>query len=57
MATIFFSDIQSDTLNYHTPRHNDSGQLELGWVGQHGQVVGVILLFNWSMSAQGDHGV
>ena len=28
-----------------------------GLDGQYGQVVGVILLFSWSRSAQGDHGV
>ena len=28
-----------------------------GLGGQYGQVVGVILLFSWSRSAQGDHGV
>ena len=29
----------------------------MGWGGQHGQVVVVILLFSWSRSAQGDNGV
>ena len=29
----------------------------IGLGGQYGQVVGVILLFSWSRSAQGDHGV
>ena len=28
-----------------------------GLGGQYGQVVGVNLLFSWSRSAQGDHGV
>ena len=28
-----------------------------GLCGQYGQVVGVILLFSWSRSAQGDHGL
>ena len=28
----------------------------MGWAGQYGQVVGVILLISWSRAAQGDHG-